>query len=193
MYSPTAPFQGYNSNYAIHPRIPHKTQKRKSEVSRAGRGSTHKHGGKARSCAHVLRTSFNLSLRSNPILCSPNHGSGHGQKVEAPGQPTSSNGEEVQSLHGELREEYLQRLEIFAGNMLRAAENQALDPTAIHGVTQFSDLTEDEFQRHYTGVNGGFPWNNGAGDVAPPLEVDGLPEDFDWGEKGAVTEVKMQV
>ncbi|XP_029128295.1 sulfite exporter TauE/SafE family protein 3-like [Cajanus cajan] len=76
------------------------------------------------------------------------------------------------------REEYLRRLGIFAHNLVRAAEHQALDPTAVHGVTQFSDLTEDEFQRFYTGVNGGFPSNNG---VAPPLE------------KGVVTEVKTQV
>ncbi|KHN00877.1 Cysteine proteinase 15A [Glycine soja] len=53
------------------------------------------------------------------------------------------------------REEYLRRLGIFSQNMLRAAEHQALDPTAVHGVTQFSDLTEVEFEKLYTGVNGG--------------------------------------
>ncbi|KAK7279600.1 hypothetical protein RJT34_24653 [Clitoria ternatea] len=90
------------------------------------------------------------------------------------------------------REEYFRRLGIFAKNLIRAAEHQALDPTAIHGVTQFSDLTHDEFERLYTGMNGGFPWKNSAGGVAPPLEVDGLPENFDWREKGAVTEVKTQ-
>ncbi|KAE9590027.1 hypothetical protein Lal_00037743 [Lupinus albus] len=91
------------------------------------------------------------------------------------------------------KEEYLHRLEIFAKNMVRAAEHQAVDPTAVHGVTQFSDLDEVEFEKYYTGMKGGFGMhglNNGG--EAPSLEVEGLPENFDWREKGAVTPVKMQ-
>ncbi|KAI3917134.1 hypothetical protein MKX01_003583 [Papaver californicum] len=53
------------------------------------------------------------------------------------------------------REEYIHRLGVFAKNMIRAAEHQALDPTAIHGVTPFSDLSEDEFERLFTGLKSG--------------------------------------
>ncbi|KAE7997147.1 hypothetical protein FH972_001803 [Carpinus fangiana] len=95
------------------------------------------------------------------------------------------------------REEYLHRLGIFARNMVRAAQHQALDPTAVHGVTPFSDLSEEEFERLYTGVRGGprSSMDVGVKESAPFLEeevVAGLPDSFDWREKGAVTEVKMQ-
>ncbi|KAI3458927.1 hypothetical protein Pfo_015590 [Paulownia fortunei] len=91
------------------------------------------------------------------------------------------------------REEYLHRLGIFAKNLIRAAEHQAMDPTAVHGVTQFSDLSAAEFEGMYMGVKGGgpaAPWENGA--VAAEMEVGNLPASFDWRERGAVTDVKMQ-
>lgn len=92
------------------------------------------------------------------------------------------------------REEYIHRLGIFAKNVLKAAEHQMMDPTAVHGVTQFSDLTEDEFKRMYTGVVDVDRGHGGVvGAEAPKLEIKGLPKDFDWREKGAVTEVKDQV
>ncbi|XP_042403191.1 probable cysteine protease RD19D [Zingiber officinale] len=86
------------------------------------------------------------------------------------------------------REEYAHRMGIFARNLARAAEHQVLDPTAVHGVTPFSDLTEAEFEEAFTGLvthRPEFP-------TAAVMEVDGLPSSFDWREKGAVTDVKIQ-
>ncbi|KAM4104841.1 hypothetical protein ACJW30_06G189000 [Castanea mollissima] len=80
------------------------------------------------------------------------------------------------------REEYLHRLKIFAKNMIWTAKHQVLDPTAVHGVTPFSDLSEEEFEELYTGVRGGNTDMDVVKENGPLLEV----------EKGAVTEVKMQ-
>ncbi|KAL6903753.1 hypothetical protein ACP4OV_004566 [Aristida adscensionis] len=94
-------------------------------------------------------------------------------------------------------DEYARRLRVFAANLARAAAHQALDPTARHGVTPFSDLTREEFEARLTGLRAG-------GDVlrrvrgvpaAPPAteeEVARLPASFDWRDKGAVGEVKTQ-
>ncbi|KAJ4822695.1 putative cysteine protease rd19d [Turnera subulata] len=94
------------------------------------------------------------------------------------------------------REEYVHRLRIFAKNLIRASEHQALDPTAVHGVTPFMDLTEEEFEKMYTGFLGGGSQVVDGGvegeGVKSFVDVSGLPGSFDWREKGAVTDVKMQ-
>uniref|UniRef100_A0A0E0GZ11 Peptidase C1A papain C-terminal domain-containing protein n=1 Tax=Oryza nivara TaxID=4536 RepID=A0A0E0GZ11_ORYNI len=86
------------------------------------------------------------------------------------------------------------RMSVFAANLRRARRHQRLDPTATHGVTKFSDLTPGEFRDRFLGLRrpsleglvGGEPHE------APILPTDGLPDDFDWREHGAVGPVKDQ-
>lgn len=88
-------------------------------------------------------------------------------------------------------EEYEHRFGVFKNNLLKALKHQALDPTASHGVTQFSDLTEEEFSSQYLGLKR--PTALAMAPTAPNLPTDDLPLNFDWREKGAVSAVKNQV
>ena len=81
------------------------------------------------------------------------------------------------------REEYLHGLGISAKNLIRAAKHQVLDPTVVHGVTPFSDLSEEEFEELYTSVGGGNTDMDVVKETGPLLEVSGLPESFNWREK----------
>ncbi|XWS25847.1 hypothetical protein CRYUN_Cryun27aG0102100 [Craigia yunnanensis] len=88
------------------------------------------------------------------------------------------------------QEEHDYRLGVFKANLLRVKRHQLLDPTAVHGVTKFSDLTPSEFRRQFLGLK---PLNHPAdAQKAPILPTENLPDDFDWRDKGAVTGVKDQ-
>ncbi|MBA0720564.1 hypothetical protein Golax_008178 [Gossypium laxum] len=88
------------------------------------------------------------------------------------------------------KEEHDYRLGVFKANMRRAKRHQLLDPTAVHGVTKFSDLTPSEFRRQFLGLK---PLKLPAdAQKAPILPTDDLPDDFDWRDQGAVTGVKDQ-
>ncbi|EEF49466.1 cysteine protease RD19A [Ricinus communis] len=88
------------------------------------------------------------------------------------------------------QEEHDYRFKIFKSNLRRAERHQKLDPTATHGVTQFSDLTHSEFRRQFLGLRRlRLPKD---ANEAPMLPTNDLPADFDWREKGAVTAVKNQ-
>jgi cathepsin F len=92
-------------------------------------------------------------------------------------------------------DEHAHRLSVFTANLRRARRHQRLDPSAVHGVTKFSDLTPAEFRDRFLGLRrsrGGLLAAGSAHD-APTLPTDGLPDDFDWRDKGAVGPVKDQV
>ncbi|KAI9118460.1 hypothetical protein K1719_010792 [Acacia pycnantha] len=88
------------------------------------------------------------------------------------------------------REEHDYRFGVFKANLRRARLHQKLDPSAVHGVTKFSDLTPSEFRRQYLGLR---PLRLPAdAHEAPILPTSDLPTDFDWRDHGAVAEVKDQ-
>lgn len=81
---------------------------------------------------------------------------------------------------------------MFKANLRRASRHQKLDPSAVHGVTQFSDLTPAEFRRNHLGLKRRLRLPSDA-NKAPILPTEDLPTDFDWRERGAVAPVKNQV
>ncbi|KAM0940872.1 putative cathepsin F [Dioscorea sansibarensis] len=85
--------------------------------------------------------------------------------------------------------EHTHRFSVFKANLRRARRHQRLDPTAVHGVTQFSDLTPSEFRRQYLGLRRS---SFSSSHEAPILPTSDLPPDFDWRDHGAVTGVKNQ-
>lgn len=91
--------------------------------------------------------------------------------------------------------ERLYRFTVFKANMRRAQLHQKLDPTAVHGVTKFFDLSPKEFRKHMglKKVKRSLGSAQAQAQEAPILPTNDLPEDFDWREHGAVTGVKNQV
>ncbi|KAK9113039.1 hypothetical protein Scep_020558 [Stephania cephalantha] len=86
--------------------------------------------------------------------------------------------------------EHAYRFSVFKSNLRRAKRHQKLDPSAVHGITQFSDLTPSEFRRQYLGLRRlSLPAD---AHQAPILPTNDLPTEFDWRDRGAVTGVKDQ-
>ncbi|GFP95164.1 cysteine proteinase rd19a [Phtheirospermum japonicum] len=90
------------------------------------------------------------------------------------------------------QEEHDHRFSVFKANLRRAKRHQLLDPSAVHGVTKFSDLTPDEFEKSYLGLHKSRLKLPADANKAPVLPTSDLPTDFDWRDHGAVTGVKDQ-
>jgi len=68
-----------------------------------------------------------------------------------------------------------------------------MDPGATYGVTQFSDLSQDEFAEQYLTLNteGLKSLKETAEEFdMSEIDVEDAPTSYDWREHGAVTAVK---
>ncbi|XP_018649821.1 cathepsin F (C01 family) [Schistosoma mansoni] len=85
------------------------------------------------------------------------------------------------------------RFNIFKSNILKAQLYQVFERgSAIYGVTPYSDLTTDEFARTHLTASWVVPSSRSNTPTSLGKEVNNIPKNFDWREKGAVTEVKNQ-
>ncbi|KAI9185247.1 hypothetical protein LWI28_005601 [Acer negundo] len=90
------------------------------------------------------------------------------------------------------KEEDDYRFGVFVSNLRKAKRNQLEDVNAIHGVTKFSDLTLSEFRSQYLSLYRQTQLPNSI-PKAPILKTPvNPPDEFDWREHGAVTDVKDQ-
>ncbi|KAK3231709.1 hypothetical protein Dsin_003590 [Dipteronia sinensis] len=90
------------------------------------------------------------------------------------------------------QEEEDYRFGVFISNLRLARRNQIMDPTAVHGVTKFSDLTPSEFRWQYLSTGSHIQLPHDTGKWAPDLSTDDLRPKKNWIEEGAVTAVKDQ-
>jgi len=96
-------------------------------------------------------------------------------------------------------EEYEYRFSVFIENMKLAAEHQAKNPMAEFGVTQFSDLTTEEFRSQYLTADPSFinitgvpeTKTNFSGPSWPGVAAPN-PTNYDWEAAGCLTAVKNQ-
>jgi len=95
-----------------------------------------------------------------------------------------------------LASEFNFRLQIFKNNLEKAHELNTKDPHAKYGVTQFMDLSPEEFKNMYLIKNFTSPKKNGNVPILPfaksTSKLTDLPASFDWNEHGVVTGVYNQ-
>ncbi|CAL8084804.1 unnamed protein product [Calicophoron daubneyi] len=91
--------------------------------------------------------------------------------------------------------EDVRRFEIFKENLYKSQRYNELDQRdADYGITKFSHLTGEEFVRFYCNANRVSTIRSEKPDRmrGHVLTSEPIPDNFDWRQRGAVTEVKQQ-
>lgn len=89
--------------------------------------------------------------------------------------------------------EEAQRKLIFTKNLIRAKQLDKANPHASFGITQFSDLTQEEFLSRYANAAKYFKSHLQTPRTFVSVSVtDNVPDKIDWREKGVVTPIKDQ-
>eukprot|EP00296_Roombia_truncata_P007939 JP446398.1.p2 GENE.JP446398.1~~JP446398.1.p2 ORF type:complete len:324 (-),score=153.12 JP446398.1:168-1139(-) len=88
-------------------------------------------------------------------------------------------------------EEFEYRKGIFQLNQQKVNWINSVDNDAEYGLTEFADMSEEEFAFTYLGTRP-YAFLFEGMRSANPINTTGAPESFDWREEGAVTPVKNQ-
>lgn len=95
--------------------------------------------------------------------------------------------------HYKSKQEYNYRFKVFRDNMKYVQYlNDNEMGTATYGITKFSDLTRKEFSETYLGYRPELASENEIPFPKAAIPDVELPTEFDWRQKGAVSEVKDQ-
>jgi len=89
--------------------------------------------------------------------------------------------------------EMMERFEIFKQSLVKIDKLRSTATSAVFGITQFSDLTSEEFKEMYMMKKKiDTPTPRNSDDVLQPIPHVAPPTTFDWRTKGAVTPIKDQ-
>lgn len=96
--------------------------------------------------------------------------------------------------HYDNQTEYELRLTIFTKNLADVNKRNKYSSTEIYGITQFLDMTTEEFIRDYTGLNLEATDGSDEKDDLQPFKMSlkSVPEHWDWRKQGVITPVRHQ-